>query len=145
MSRQHPRRKTGTGRFAKLPLKVLAHDAVITLSHATFRVLVLMGAQFNGHNNGALGLSKSQAARQNISNKTLYKALATLEERGLIEQTYPASRVPPRPTMYALMWISIDDTEWSRSTRIPTHSYRDWQPSRKPQLKVVRNKANAAS
>ena len=91
----------------------------------------------------ALGLSKSQAARQNISNKTLYKALATLEERGLIERTYPASRVPPRPTMYALMWISIDDTEWSRSTRVPAHSYREWQPSRKPKLKIVRNKANA--
>ena len=143
MSRRHPRRKTGAGRFAKLPLTVLDQVAVITLSHATFRVLVLMAAQFNGHNNGALGLSKSQAARQNISNKTLYKALTTLEERGLIEQTYPASRVPPRPTMYALMWISIGDTEWSRSTRIPTHSYRDWEAPRKPKLKVVRNKAIA--
>ena len=127
-----------------LPLTVLDKAAVITLHHAAFRVLVLMAAQFNGYNNGALGLSKSQASSQNISNKTLYKALATLEERGLIERTYPASRVPPRPTMYALMWIAIDDTEWSRSTRIPAHTYRDWQPSRKPKLKVVRNKAIAA-
>ena len=144
MSRRHPRRKTGAGRFAKLPLTVLGHVSVIALTHAAFRVLVLLTAQFNGYNNGALGLSKSQAASQNISNKTLYKALATLEGRGLIERTYPASRVPPRPTMYALMWISIDDTEWSRSTHVPAHSYRDWQPSRKPKLKVVRNKANAA-
>lgn len=143
MTRRHPSRKTGTGRFAKLPLTVLDQAAVITLSHATFRVLVLMAAQFNGYNNGALGLSKSQAASQNISNKTLYKALATLEEHGLVEQTYPASRVPPRPTMYALTWISIDDTEWSRSTRIPTHTYRDWQPPRKPKLRVVRNRASA--
>jgi len=143
MSAGHPRRKTGAGRFAKLPLTVLDQVAVTTLHHAAFRVLVLLAAQFTGYNNGALGLSKSQAANQNISNKTLYKALATLEERGLIERTYPASRVPPRPTMYALMWTSIDDTEWSRSTRIPTHSYRDWQPSRKPKLEVVRNKINA--
>ncbi len=143
MTRRHPSRKTGTGRFAKLPLTVLDQAAVITLSHATFRVLVLMAAQFNGYNNGALGLSKSQAASQNISNKTLYKALATLEEHGLVEQTYPASRVPPRPTMYALTWISIDDTEWSRSTRIPTHTYRDWQPPRKPKRRVVRNRASA--
>ena len=143
MTRRHPSRKTGTGRFAKLPLTVLDQAAVITLSHATFRVLVLMAAQFNGYNNGALGLAKSQAASQNISNKTLYKALATLEEHGLVEQTYPASRVPPRPTMYALTWISIDDTEWSRSTRIPTHTYRDWQPPRKPKLRVVRNRASA--
>ncbi len=143
MSARHPRRKTGAGRFAKLPLTVLDQAAVINLHHAAFRVLVLMAAQFTGYNNGALGLSKSQAAKQNISNKTLYKALATLEARGLIEQTYPASRVPPRPTMYALTWISIDDTEWSRSTRIPTHTYRDWQPPRKPKLRVVRNRASA--
>ena len=126
-----------------LPLTVLDKVAVNTLSHATKWVLVLMAAQYNGYNNGALGLSKSQAAKQNISNKTLYKALATLEERGLIEQTYPASRVPPRPTMYALTWISVDDTSWSQSTRIPSHAYRDWKPSRKPKLEVVRNKANA--
>ena len=102
-----------------------------------------MAAQFNGYNNGALGLSKSQAANQNVSNKTLYKALGILEDRGLIEETYPASRVPPRPTMYALTWMSVDDTSWSQSRRIPSHTYRDWKPSRKPKLKVVKDKVKA--
>ena len=143
-TRRHPRRKTGTGRFAKLPLTVLNSAAVTTLNHAHFRVMVYLTAEFSGYNNGALGLSKSQAASQNISNKTLYKALATLEEHGQIEQTYPASRVPPRPTMYALTWMPVDDTSWSQSTQIPAHTYRDWQPSRKPKLRVVRNKRKAA-
>lgn len=100
--------------------------AVSTLTNAEFRVLVLLVAEFSGYNNGSLGLSKSQAAAQNISNKTLYRSLKSLLGRGLIEQTYPASRVPPRPTMYALTWIPIQDTEWSRSTRTPTHAYRKW-------------------
>ena len=123
-----------------LPLTVLDQAAVIKLSHAAFRILVLMAAQYHGGNNGALGITRSQAAVNGIgSDHTLYSALRTLEERGLIEQTYPASRVPPRPTMYALTWMSVDDTSWSRSTRIPAHTYRDWQPSRKPKLKIVKD------
>lgn len=124
MPRRHPKHKSGGGRFARLPLRVLRDSSVIGLSHATFRVLVLLTAQFKGDNNGALGLSKSQAANQHISNKTLYQALDALEEHKLIEKTYPASRVPPRPTMYALTWIPVDDTDWSLGTRVPTRIFR---------------------
>ena len=139
MSPRHPRRKTTAARFAMLPVKVLEHVAVTTLSHATFRIMALLAARYHGHNNGALGITRSQAAEKGIgSDHTLYDALRMLEEHGLIEQTYPASRVPPRPTMYALTWVSVDDTSWSQSRRIPSHKYRDWQPSQKPKLKVVK-------
>ena len=106
------------------PLKVLESPEVRGLSHATFRVLVLLTGQYNGFNNGALALSKTQAEKENISNKTLYKALATLEKLELIEKTYHASRVPPRPTMYALTWLTINDTEWSTETRKPARIFR---------------------
>ena len=140
MSPRHFRRKRIAGCFAMLPLTVLDKAAVKTLSHAAFRVLLLMAAQYNGGNNGALGITRIQAAANGIgSHHTLYSALRTLAERGLIEQTYPASRVPPRPTMYALTWMSVDDTSWSRSTRIAAHTYRDWQPSRKPKLRIVKD------
>ena len=138
VSSRHSRRKRISGRFAYQPVKVLSHVAVTTLSHASFRVLVLMSAQYSGYNNGALGLSKNQAERQNISNKTLYKALATLVERGLVERTYPASRVPQRPTMYALTWRPINDTEWSSATRVPTHAYQDWSPPSKQKLSDIK-------
>ncbi len=145
MSPRHPRRKTTADRFAMLPVKILEHVAVTTLSHATFRIMALLTAQYHGHNNGALGITRNQARENGIgSDHTMYDALRTLEERGLIEQTYPASRVPPRPTMYALTWVSVDDTSWSQSTRIPAHSYREWQPSRKPKLKVVNGNQNNA-
>lgn len=108
-----------------VPLKVLGQSSVIGLSHASFRVLVLLAGQYDGHNNGALGLSKTQAKSQSVSNKTLYKALAKLEEIDVIRETYPASRVPPRPTMYSLTWVKMDDTDWSQATRVPARTFRN--------------------
>jgi hypothetical protein len=145
MLRRHPKRRSGGGRFARLPLSVLSTPAVTTLSHAHFRVLALLAAQFNGYNNGSLGITRTQAAKQGVgSDHTLYGALKALELRGLIDQTYHASRVPPRPAMYAITWESLDDTNWSRSTRVASHAYREWQAppkvprGRRPQLAVVR-------
>ena len=125
------RRKLGVGRFARLPVAVLEHITVTTLTHAAFRVLVLLAAQFTGFNNGALGITAKQATNAGIgSNKTLYKSLRELELRRLVELTYPASRVPPRPTMWALTSLPLDDTQYSKSTRTPSHAYRNWKPER---------------
>ena len=46
-----------------------------------------------------------------------YRALREFEARTLIEQTYPASRVPPRPAMWALSWLPVDDTKYSSVRR----------------------------
>lgn len=113
-----PQRRKAGKRFAGIPLDVLHHEAVTTLDHAAFRILVLLAGEYNGRNNGALGVSWAQAKAHGIGSKnTLYRALKALVGRGLIEQTYPASRVPPRPAMYALDWQGIDDTEYSRATK----------------------------
>jgi len=124
MVRKHPKKKSGGSRFSMVPCKVLANPDVTGLNHAAFRVLVLLAGQYKGSNNGALGLSKSQAEALGVSNKTLYRSLRALEAIDVIRQTYPASRVPPRPTMYALTWQSLDDTEYSRETRTPARLFR---------------------
>lgn len=134
MSKRQKGRKS-KGRFAMQPEQALEHEAVTTLHHAHFRVLVLLTKQYSGYNNGALGLSKSQAAEHGIANRTLYRALRELERRFLIEMTYPASRVPPRPTMYAITWWPKDDTHYCDKTRVPSRAYREWQS--RPRLKVV--------
>lgn len=145
MSRRHPRRNTKAGRFARLPLSVLGSVAVTTLAHSAFRVMVCLAAQFNGGNNGDLGMTPSQAKNNGISSKnTFYAALNELECRGLIERTYPASRTPPKPTKYALTWLPVDDTDYSRRTRTASHAYKlfDQPPqkrkARKAKLKAVR-------
>lgn len=115
------------GRFAHVPRDALEHRAVATLSHAQFRVLVLLAGEFNGRNNGALGLTEKQAREQGIkSAHTLYKAFRELEQRGLIQTTYPASRVPARPTMYALTWRNLDDTEYTNATTMQSNDFLKW-------------------
>lgn len=115
-------------RFAQLPERVLESEAVTTLSHAAFRVLVLMAKQYHGHNNGALGLTAEQAREYGIGRRqTFYRALRELEEHCLIERTYHASRVPPRPTQYAVTWRQLDDTKYTQATRTPSLAWRDWQ------------------
>jgi hypothetical protein len=132
MSRRHPKRKTSAGRFAMLPLALLQHIAVITLTHAAFRVLVLLAAAYNGKNNGAIGITAEQAIEVGIGcRNTYYRALRDLQDRRLIVPTYPASRVPPRPTMWTLSWQPVNETNYSAATSTPSHAYRDWQPSRK--------------
>lgn len=114
-------------RFAMLPLQVLESEAVRTLTHAAFRVLMLFAAQFNGHNNGALGVTATQAQEAGIGRNTFYRSLRALEQRGLLELTARASRVPPRPSMYSLAWLGVDDTEYSRKRAVPTHAYKTWE------------------
>lgn len=124
MARTYPKKSNKAARFAQVPRKVLADPDFIQLTHATRLVLVLLAGQFGGFNNGALGLSKSQAEALGVSNKTLYRALDELEAIDVIRQTRAASRVPPRPTMYALTWLAVDDTEHSRKTRTPARLFR---------------------
>lgn len=122
-------RKARKRRFAMLPLDLLTHESVTTLDHAPHRVLVLLASQYHGHNNGAIGLSARQAAQLGIkSDNTFYDALKELQSRGLILLTAPASRVPPRPAMFALAWQSIDDTQYSQSTKTPPLDYQEWRP-----------------
>lgn len=110
---------------------VLEHVAVRTLSHAAFRVLVLLAAQYHGCNNGALAVTACQATASGIASRnTLYAALRDLEARGLIAMTYPASRVPPRPTMWAITWESVDATDYSSSTKRAARTFESWRPSR---------------
>lgn len=124
------RRPSGK-RFAMLPVDLVLHVSVTTLDHGSFRTLVLLAMEYRGKNNGAIGLTREQAKAAGIGSKTtLYGALRDLIERGLIEITHHASRVPPRPAMYALNWLPVDDTEWSKKTRLASHDYRNFDPDK---------------
>lgn len=111
--------------------ELLNHVAVTSLSHASFRLLINMAAAFNGKNNGALGITAAQAAEVGFTNRrTLYRSFKDLEGRGLIAQTYPASRVPPRPNMWALTWFPLNDTKFTDATRLPSNDYLNWSQER---------------
>jgi hypothetical protein len=108
---------------------VLFSPAVVDLDHATFRLLVLLAAEFTGSNNGALGLTRQQARERGVRSADAHsRGLAELEKRGLIVMTAQAARNPSRPTQYALTWRPLNDTKHTSATRTPSFDYRTWAP-----------------
>lgn len=119
--------------FAKLPVAVLTSDACCTLPHVARSVLVALAAQYNGARNGSLSLTRRTAREFGIANThALGAALRELEVRGLIRQTRPGSRVPPRSAFYALGWLKIDeplrhDPHDAKPTTRAADTWREWK------------------
>lgn len=109
----HKSRKGGDSRpFAMLPVDVLTSNAVRTLPHVAFRVLVALAAQCYGVNNGSLSLTRRTAIDYGVGNThTLYAALEELQVRGLIRQTRLGTHRPPRSAFYALTWWQIHEPD----------------------------------
>lgn len=123
--------------FAKLPVEVLRSEACRTLPHPAHRVLVMLAAQYNGHGNGSLSLTRKTAAEFGLVDPyTLGASLRELDTRGLILQTRIGTRIPPRSALFALGWLRIDeplreDPHELKSTLMAPDAWRRWAPSTK--------------
>ncbi len=99
-------------RFARIPHSVLESEAVTTLEHAAFRVLVILASQYSGRNNGTQALTEQHARRYGFSGRdTLYRSLRELEGRGLIVCTRRGMKIKNVFTLYALGWEDIDNRD----------------------------------
>ena len=124
-------RKGAAGRFIMLPMAVFQSQSCATLSHAHFRLLMALAADYNGSNNGALALTRPQARRLGIgSNRTMSIGFKDLEQRGLIFRTDPGMIRPPRPARFAITWKPTDKTAFSQQMAAG-HAYRRWAPEQK--------------
>ena len=133
MARDKRLRSTGrsgkSSRFIMLPLSVFKSKACMNLSHAHFRLLMALAADYNGKNNGALALTRPQAREAGIgSNRTVSEGLRDLEARGLIVRTDPGMVRPPRPARFAVTWKDVDSTDFTERSGA-AHTYRYWSPS----------------
>lgn len=140
-------RRSDGGRFAQLPLCVIKHSAVTTLTPAERWVLVALAGQFSGGNNGALCLTRGVAKEYGIrSADTLGRSLGVLQTRGLIEQTHAGSYVPATAARYAIAWHALNQTQWSSASRTASHRYRSWEGARatKPPRKPCRTTGTRA-
>jgi hypothetical protein len=98
--------------FARVPISVLESEAVTTLNHAAFKVLVVLAAGYRGTNNGTLALTGSFAKRFGLKGRdTLYRSLRELERRGLIVCTRRGFKSKKMFTLYAVGWESITHRE----------------------------------
>lgn len=96
------------GSFFRLPTEVLDSPNFCGLSFKARALLLDLGAQFRGGNNGDLAAPWSwMKARGWKSKDTLTRAIRELLVSGLIEQTrYGGLHCP---TLYAVTWIEIHD------------------------------------
>lgn len=94
-----------------LPKVLMEHPDFRELTPAANKVLMVLGCQYNGKNNGDLAATmKMMLPWGGMSKGTLARALRELQERNLVikTRTHFRGRDGARPTLYALSWVPID-------------------------------------
>jgi len=102
------RDKRERGRFLALPYAVLTSAAYLSLSPHGIKLLIDLGAQYNGSNNGDLSAAwKLMRPRGWRSEETLAKAKKELLRTQLIVETRKGWR-PNRASLYAITFFALD-------------------------------------
>ncbi len=104
------------GGFCSIPQQVFSGPDVNALSHATFRVLMVLVRQYNGRNNGDLCATEKEMSAFGITSPdTINRAIKELLKRGLIVKTrhggYSGKDGKRKPALYALTWLPVDDID----------------------------------
>jgi len=95
--------------FFHLPDALTAKPEFFSLSGKACKLLIDIGRQYNGHNNGDLSCTLSMLkSRGWNSNSQLTKSRNELLEAGLISQTKQGG-LGIGPNLYAITWQAIDD------------------------------------
>lgn len=106
---QERRNKTSRdgGRFLALPHSLMASESYKNLSHPAVRLLLDIGMQFNGENNGQLlCCMKFLLKRGWNSNDTVLRARRELLDSGFLFETRKGAR-PNKAAWYAVTWLSL--------------------------------------
>lgn len=99
------RRESGT--FLRLPTDVLKCAAFRSLSTKAKALILDIGVQYNGYNNGHLCASWTLMKQQGwVSKQTLQAALDELVAKGLLELSRQGGR--HRCSLYGYTWLPID-------------------------------------
>ncbi|WP_275289323.1 hypothetical protein [Halomonas elongata] len=99
------------GGHLSLPKPLMEHPDFREASPSAMKVLMALGNQYNGKNNGNLSATeKTMKEWGGMAPATLTKALKELQERNLIIKTRTnwKGRVGARCALYALTWFRID-------------------------------------
>ena len=94
--------------FLRLPNYMLNHDSYIGLSHKAKAMLIELGNQYNGSNNGDLTATfKLLKPRGWTSNDVITKSIRELIDAGFVLLTRQGGR--KIPNLYAITWNPIDE------------------------------------
>ncbi|MFA1262192.1 hypothetical protein ACDI97_12395 [Xanthomonas axonopodis pv. fascicularis] len=127
-------RKSG-GAFFRVSVEVLESPAFCGLSMKARALLLDLGAQFNGYNNGDQSAAWSVMHKRGWKSKdTLRKALLELLDAGLIEQTRQGGL--HWCSLFAFTWMGIDECGGKLDVKpnaVPSNLWR----KRMPLLRLV--------
>jgi hypothetical protein len=137
--------------FAGIPRRIIEHPSFKSLSYSARSLLIQLGYQYRGKNNGNLVITWSLMIDWFGSNTTMFKARDSLYEAGFIVINAYGGRSgngTRLPHLYALTWESIDqlkgDSNWMRYTHYPANkaplSY--WKSGVNPDVKTKKERDN---
>jgi hypothetical protein len=107
-----------SGTFLRVPTDVLLSKTFRSLSTKAKALILDIGTQYNGHNNGHLSPSWALMREQGwVSKQTLQAALEELIEKGLLEQTRQGGR--HRCSLHGFTWMPIDKGPAGASLDVP--------------------------
>ncbi|CAO1661258.1 MarR family transcriptional regulator [Halomonas sp. NYA30] len=101
-----------TGGFLAMPKLLMEHRDFRELSPSALKVLMVLGSQYDGFNNGDLSATHSMMEDWGgMAKATLAKSLRELQERQLIVKTRDNryGREGARCALFALAWLAIHD------------------------------------
>ena len=94
-----------------LPKALMEHPDFRELSPSATKVLMVLGSQYNGRNNGDLAATATMLVSWGgMAKGTLARSLRELQARRIIYKTrYHRRGVDgAKPTLYGLSWVDID-------------------------------------
>lgn len=133
-------------RFARIPDELMQTPAVMSLSHAAFKVLVILaiGARPPGivrdrdpGRNGVQAITDSYARKYGLKSRdTVYRALRELLERRLIVRTRDGHKSKTHFALYAVAWLRVThrDGQPLAQTEAAPMGYLTWQEPAKKRL-----------
>jgi hypothetical protein len=125
-SRERFKGRRDKGWFFRMPVEVLDSPAYCGLSFKARALLLDLGAQYRGNNNGDMAAPWSwMKARGWKSKQTLRRAVLELLAAGMIEQTRQGGL--HCPTLYAVTWLGIDECGGKlevQATSVPSGRWR---------------------
>ena len=127
--RRRAKGRSESGRFLALPYALTDSQNYCELSHLAVRMLIDLGRQYNGNNNGDLcATPKTLASRGWSSNESISRALRDLEYYGFIVRTRQGGL--NQCSLYAITWKAIDDCKGKLEISATAVASNDWRHER---------------
>jgi hypothetical protein len=113
--------------YLHLHKPLLESEDFINLKGNSLKMLIDLGAQYNGRNNGDLCAARSVlTSRGWNSNQQIKKALDDLKKKNLIMQTKQGGR-NIGPNLYAITWQPIDECNGKLDVEPSLHPPRNFR------------------